>query len=375
MTKPDYYELLGVERGASEAEIKKAYRKLAMQHHPDRNPGDKDAEAQFKAVTEAYEVLSDQEKRTTYDRYGESGLRGQHGFTDINEALRAFMRDFGGFGGLDDIFGFGGGGGGGTRHATARQGRNLQATVQLDLREIATGTTKKLRIRHNVHCTRCNGTGSRGGATSVCRDCGGQGRVQRVARSILGNMMTVTDCPSCHGEGRIIVDRCEGCDGEGLEVSEETFSVTIPAGVSTGNIIPLRGQGDAGPRGGPAGDVYVVIDETEDPIFQRVGDDIITDVFVTYPQATLGARIEVPTLDGKAMLKIPGGTQSHRIFRMREKGLGRLHGRGTGDQLVRVIVHTPKSPSKQEKELLEQLQQLQGDKVPPARKGDYGVEH
>jgi molecular chaperone DnaJ len=275
MTKPDYYELLGVERGASEDEIKKAYRKLALQHHPDRNPGDSGAEAQFKAVTEAYEVLSDREKRAQYDRYGEAGLKGQHGYTDISEALRAFMRDFGGFGGLDDLFGFGGGGGG-TRRATARQGRNLQATVQLDLREVASGTTKKLRIRHNVRCTACSGSGSRGGSASVCRECGGRGRVQRMARSILGNMMTVTDCPACHGEGRVVVDACGDCDGEGLQVREETFSVTIPAGVSTGNIIPLRGQGDAGPRGGPAGDVYVVIDEKDDPIFQRIGDDIVT---------------------------------------------------------------------------------------------------
>lgn len=373
MTKPDYYELLGVERGASEDEIKKAYRKLALQYHPDRNPGDASAEAQFKAVTEAYEVLSDSEKRAQYDRYGEAGLKGQHGYTDISEALRAFMRDFGGFGGLDDLFGFGGGGGG-TRRATARQGRNLQATVQLDLREVAAGTTKKLRIRHNVRCTACSGSGSRGGSTTVCRECGGRGRVQRVARSILGNMMTVTDCPACEGEGRIVVDACGECGGEGLEMREETFSVTIPAGVSTGNIIPLRGQGDAGPRGGPAGDVYVVIDEKDDPVFQRIGDDIITDVFVTYPQATLGARVEVPTLDGKAMLKIPAGTRSHRIFRMRDKGIGRLHGRGRGDQLVRIIVHVPQSLSKRQKELLQKLQETQGDDLPPPRKGDYGVD-
>ena len=372
MTKPDYYELLGVERGATEDQIKKSYRKLALKYHPDRNPGDANAEAQFKAVTEAYEVLSDGEKRSAYDRYGEAGLKGQHGYTDISDALRAFMRDFGGFGGLDDLFGFGGGSG--TRRATARQGRNLQATVQLDLREVASGTTKKLRIRHSVRCTKCSGSGSRSGSASVCRECNGQGRVQRVARSILGNMMTVTECPACQGEGRTVTDACNDCHGEGLELREETFSVTIPAGVSTGNIIPLRGQGDAGPRGGPAGDIYVVIDEKEDPIFQRVGDDIITDVFVTYPQATLGDKIEVPTLDGKAMLKIPAATQSHRIFRMRDKGIGRLHGRGRGDQLVRVIVHTPDSPSKREAELLEELQKLQRGKVPAARKGQYGVE-
>jgi molecular chaperone DnaJ len=373
MTKPDYYELLEVARDASAEEIKKSYRKQALKYHPDRNPGDKTAEAQFKAVTEAYEVLSDAEKRSAYDRYGEAGVQGQPHYTDISEALRAFMRDFGGLGGFEDLFNLGGGAG--RARGGARQGRTLKAHVTLTLQEIAEGTTKKLRIRHRVGCRSCRGSGVRGGGSpSVCRECGGAGQVQRVARSILGNMMTVTDCPACNGEGRVVVDACSECSGEGLESTEETFSVKIPAGVSTGNFIPLRGQGDAGPRGGPAGDVYVIIEEIEDPIFQRVGDDIITDVFVTYAQAALGDRVEVPTLDGKAMLKIPPGTQSHRIFRMRDKGLGRLHASGRGDELVRVIVHTPDKVSKPERKLLEELLQLQLGNVPPPRKGDYGIE-
>ena len=372
MTKPDYYEQLGVSRDASAEDIKKAYRRQALKYHPDRNPGDAAAEAQFKAVTEAYQVLSDAEKRSNYDRFGEAGVKGQHGYTDVSEALRDFMRNFGGFGtAFEDLFEFGGG----QVRRGARQGRNLQAHVQLGLQEIATGTTKKLRIRHRVRCSTCGGSGTRAGSTpSTCRQCGGRGQVQRVTRSFLGNMMTVTECSACGGSGQTITDPCTQCGGEGLESSEETFSVRVPAGVATGNYIPLRGQGDAGPNGGPAGDIYVVIDEKEDPVFQRVGDDIITDIFVAYPQAALGAKIEVPTLEGKAVLTIPAGTQSHRIFRLRDKGIGHLHGSGRGDQLVRVIVHTPEKVGKDERRLLEQLQELQSPNLPPPRKGNYGVE-
>ena len=376
MTKPDYYELLGVARDASAEDIKKAYRRQALQFHPDRNPGDAKAEAQFKAVTEAYQVLSDADKRAAYDRYGEAGLKEPHGYADVNEALRDFMRNFGGFGTVfDDLFDFGGGGGGQGRRPV-RQGQNLQVHVKLTLQEVALGTTKKLRIKHRVPCHACSGSGaSSGAAPSSCRQCGGRGQVQRVTRSFLGNMMTVTECAVCGGSGQMITDPCKQCGGDGLESMEETFSVRVPAGVSTGNYIPLRGQGDAGPNGGPAGDVYVVIDEKEDPVFQRLGDDVITDVFITFPQAVLGGKIEVPTLDGKAVLTIPPGTQSHRIFRMRDKGIGHLHGSGRGDQLVRVIVHTPDGVSKDERKLLEQLQQLERAELPAPRRGNYGVEH
>ncbi|HZL85937.1 MAG TPA: molecular chaperone DnaJ [Candidatus Krumholzibacteria bacterium] len=373
MTKPDYYEQLGVQKDAGAEDIKKAYRRLALKYHPDRNPGDAAAEAQFKSVTEAYQVLSDEEKRAAYDRYGEAGLKGPHGYADVSDALRDFMRNFGGFGNaFEDLFEFGSAQ---TTRRGARQGRNLQAHVSLTLQEIAHGTTKKLRIRHQVRCSTCDGSGAReGGSMSQCRDCGGRGQVQRVTRSFLGNMMTVTECSTCGGRGQVIADPCPQCRGEGLENTDETFSVRVPAGVATGNYIPLRGQGDAGPNGGPPGDVYVVIEEKEDPLFQRLGDDVITDVFVTYSQAVLGAKIEVPTLDGKAMLTIPPGTQSHRIFRLRDKGIGHLHGSGRGDQLVRVIVHTPETLSKEERKLLEQLQTLQGTSVPAPRKGSYGVE-
>ena len=374
MTKRDYYELLGVPRDASLEDVKRAYRKLALQYHPDRNPGNKDAEESFKAATEAYEVLSNPEVRRNYDAYGEAGLRGPqfHHYDDIGEALRAFMRDFGGFG-FEELFG--GGRRAGRPGTPGEPGQNLQVRLPLALSEVATGTTKKLRIRRRTACAACAGLGARAGTQpSVCRDCGGRGQVQRVAQSLFGRVMTVTDCPSCGGAGRIVVDPCPDCRGEGVASAEETVSVKVPAGVSSGNYIPMRGLGDAGRRGGPSGDLYVVIEEQEDEIFQRVGDDIITDVYITYSQAVLGARLEVPTLNGKAALKIPPGTQSHRIFRMRGKGLGRLNGGGLGDELVRIVVHTPESPSRQERELLEKLQEEQDGKLPPPRKGNYGLQ-
>jgi molecular chaperone DnaJ len=369
MATQDYYELLGVAKSAGDDEIKKAYRKLAMQYHPDRNPNNAEAEAKFKQVTEAYEVLSDAQKRGDYDQYGEAGVKGQPHYTDLNDALRAFMRDFGGFG---DMFGGGGARGrGGVRQQT---GQNLQVRLQLSLEEIAIGTAKTLRIRRKVACTHCAGSGAADRARSTCRQCGGQGQVQRVAESFFGRMMTVAECPVCAGDGEIVTDPCKQCNGEGRVGEEETVTVKVPAGVSTGNIIPLRGRGDVGRRGAPAGDVYVLVEEKEDAVFQRLGDDIITDVFVTYTQAALGDRIEVPTLEGRAMLKIPAGTQSHRIFRMREKGLGRLHGHGRRDQLVRIIVHTSKAPSRDEKRLLEELRDAQKIELPKPRKGHYGVE-
>ena len=368
----DYYELLGVPRTATPDEIKKSYRKLAMQYHPDRNPGDKAAEAKFKSITAAYEVLSDAEKRRDYDRYGEAGVKGQPQYTDVNEALRAFMRDFGGFGeAFGDLFGGGMRAGGGRMRQV--QGQNLQVRIDLTLQEVAEGTSKTLRVRHKVHCKTCRGTGSKSGQRQACRECNGLGQVQRVSQSFFGRMMTVTDCPACGGEGQVVQDPCPDCHGEGLEIAEETLTVKVPAGVSTGNIIPLRGRGDAGPRGGPAGDLYVLVREEEHPIFQRVGDDIVTDVFVSYAQAVLGDRIEVPTLDGKALLRIPPGTQSHRILRMRGKGLGRLHGQGRGDQLVRIVVHVPEHPSRDEKRILEQLRATPPE-LPAPRKGQYHVE-
>ncbi len=375
MATKDYYRVLDVGRDASLDDIKKSYRKLALQYHPDRNPGDHAAEAKFKEVTEAYEVLCDAERRRAYDQFGEAGLRGAGGFhqsDDLSDALASFMRDFGGLGGFEDLFGGGrrnrGGGGG-------EPGANMQIKLQLELGEIAVGITKKLRVRRRIACQACSGSGSRAGSTpATCRECGGRGQVQRVVQSFLGRMMTVTDCPACGGAGRINQDPCPDCRGEGTQNGEETVSVKVPAGVAAGNYIPMRGLGHAGRRGGQAGDLFVLIEEIAHPIFQRLGDDIVTDVFVTVADAALGANIEVPTLDGKAKLKIPSGTQSHRILRLRGKGLGRLNGGGRGDALVRVVVHTPRDPTRRERELLEELRALQTEKLPPPRKGNYGLE-
>lgn len=372
MTKRDYYAVLEVARDASLDDIKKAYRRLALQHHPDRNPGSAGAEEKFKAATEAYEVLSDPTKRQAYDQYGDAGLKNQgfHHYTDLNEALAAFMRDFGGFGGFEDLLG-----GRRGRSGGREVGQNLQARLALQLSEIATGTTKKLRIRRRIACNACSGRGTAAGsAPETCRDCGGRGQVQRVVQSFLGRMMTVTDCPTCGGEGRLVVHRCDKCSGEGLEVAEETVSVQVPAGVANGNYIPMQGLGNAGRRGGASGDLFVVIEEEPDDLFQRLGDDIITDVFISHADAVLGAKIEVPTLNGKAALRIPPGTQSHRIFRMRGKGLGRLERGGRGDQLVRIVVHTPETASADERDLLEKLRALQEGRLPPPHKGNYGLE-
>jgi len=371
----DYYVALDVDRDASVDDIKKAYRKLALQYHPDRNPGDKTAEDRFKAVTEAYEVLADAEKRRVYDQFGAEGLRqqaggGGGGFEDMHNPFSVFervMREFG-MGGFE---GFGGGGG---RSGGRDVGSNLQIRLSLTLAEVAAGATKTLRIRHKVACTTCSGSGAKAGsAPETCRECQGRGQVQRVVQSFLGRMMTVIECPACHGEGRVVRDRCVDCRGEGVKQEDETVQVRVPAGVANGHYVKMRGLGDAGRRGGPTGDLLVLIEEEEDELFQRIGDDIITDVFVTQADAVLGAKIEVPTLGGKSALKIPPATQSHSILRMRGKGLGRLNSSGHGDQLVRVIVHTPETPSGREKELLEELRKLQESKLPPPRKGQYGL--
>src|SRR5262245_7955735 len=378
----DYYGALELGRDASAEDVKKAYRKLALQHHPDRNPGDKAAEERFKAITEAYEVLADPEKRRIYDQYGAEALKSQPGFggfEDFGNPFSVFervMREFG-MGGFDF------GGSSGTRSGGRDVGSNLQIKLTLTLAEIADGATKKLRVRRRLPCVTCNGSGARAGsAPETCRDCGGRGQVQRVVTSFLGRMVTVTECPACFGEGRVVRDRCSDCRGEGTQQKEESVQVRVPAGVSEGQGGKIRGRGggggargmvDAWRRAGPAGDLLVLIEEQADELFQRIGDDVILDVFVTQADLAFGAKIEVPTLAGKSALKIPAGTQSHSILRMRGKGLGRLNSAGHGDQLVRVVVHTPENPTGRERELLEELRRMQEKSLPPPRKGHYGL--
>ena len=380
MAKRDYYEVLGVERGASEAELKKAYRRLAMKYHPDRNPDDKEAEEKFKEATEAYEVLRDQEKRSRYDQFGHAGLGGPGGagaggfdFSggfDLSDALRAFMRDFGMGGGGFESF-FGGGRQGGSRRGAARQrGGDLQIRLKLTLEEVSRETAKKIKVSRMVPCRECAGTGARTGTSrTTCPTCGGTGEIRKTSQSLFGTFMNIATCPRCSGEGTIAAEPCDECDGEGRRKGTSSVEVKIPAGVATGNYLTLAGQGNAGPHDGPPGDLIIVIEEIEHDVFERHGFDILLDLPVSFTQLTLGDRVEIPTLDGKAALKIPPGTHSHKIFRLKGKGIPRLHGHGRGDQLVRLIAWTPQHLSAEEKELLRTLDGRIKDRPPqPGRK-------
>jgi molecular chaperone DnaJ len=372
MAKRDYYEVLGVGRDATEDAIKKAYRKLAVKYHPDKNPGDKQAEEKFKEATEAYEVLKDPQKRSQYDQLGHAGVSGQGGFEgfggfggfDLSDALRAFMRDFGGFGGMEDFFG------GATRRSTRRgrrveRGEDLQIKISLTLEEIATGVEKKIKLKRFVKCDHCGGSGAEsGGGFETCPQCKGTGELRRVSRSLFGQIVNVTTCNMCGGEGRIVANPCHVCRGEGRVKGTSNINVKIPPGVATGNYIPIRGSGNVGRRGGPAGDAIVIIEEKSHPVFQRRGNDLITEVAVNYPLAAMGGEVEVPILKGKVKLKIPAGTQSGKIFRIRGKGLPGLNSYSTGDELVRIIVWVPDKLSPEEKELIRKLAEIQGDTVP-----------
>ena len=369
MAKRDYYEILGIEKNASEDDIKKAYRKLAIKYHPDKNPGDKSAEEAFKEASEAYEALKDPQKRQIYDRYGHEGLRGGasggfDGFAgfDLSDALRAFMRDFGGFG-FDDIFNLGGSSRGG-RSGPSR-GQDLQVKLPLTLEEIAGGVEKTLKIKHLRACERCKGKGAEpGSAAKTCPTCGGAGQVRAVNRSIFGQFMSIQDCQHCGGEGKIIEKKCSSCGGSGLVEAQENITVKFPKGVAAGNYMPVKGQGNHGFRGGPPGDIIVIIDEKEHEHFTRRGDDIVFEAPISFSQAALGAEIEIPTLEGKTKLKIPSGTQSGKIFAIKGLGIPHLNGYGRGSQLVRVIVWTPQKLSDEEKSLLHKLSQMRGEKPP-----------
>jgi molecular chaperone DnaJ len=362
----DYYEILGVAKNADADAIKKAYRKLALQFHPDRNGGDKDAEEKFKEATEAYEVLRDADKRAAYDRYGHAGVKagagGYGGFSGgfgFEEALNIFMRDFGGFGGFEDLFG------GGGRHR-AQRGKDLRLKLDLSLAEVATGTKKTLRVNVLDACDSCQASGSADpdGAT-VCSTCNGAGEVRRVQRSVFGQFVSASVCPTCRGEGRQIRNPCSVCHGEGRTRTERTIEVEIPAGVSTGNYITLRGQGNVGPRGGPRGDIQVVLEVEEDERLIRDGDDLVYDLPLSFSQAALGAEVEVPTVLGAETLRIPAGVQSGQVLTLRGRGLPQLGGGGRGDQHIRVQVWTPTHLSAEQETLLRRLAELEGSPPGP----------
>ncbi len=352
----DFYSTLGLSRTADDDEIKKAYRKLAMQYHPDRNGGSKEAEEKFKAITEAYDVLRDPQKRAAYDRYGEAGLRGGGGggfhHVDLSEALNIFMRDFG----LGDLFG----GGSGRQQAGPRSGADVKIDLDLTMLEVATGISKTVTLKLLDPCDRCGGSGAEAGTKPQrCTTCAGQGEVRRAQQSFFGQFVSVAPCPSCRGEGVMIQSPCKACRGEGRQRGEHSIEIKVPAGVSTGQYMHLRGVGNAGVRGGPRGDVIVVFEVIEDDRFERDGEDIYCEVLVTYPQVVLGADIEAPGVTGPLTLRVPPGTQSGQVFTLRGRGLPRVNASGTGDLHVRVQVWTPEKLDKQEERLIEQLHEVQ----------------
>lgn len=362
MAKRDYYEILGVEKNASQEEIKKAYRKQAMQFHPDRNAGDSVAEEKFKEAAEAYEVLSHEEKKAKYDRFGHEGVRGSQygseGFSSVNDIFSHFSDIFGGSSIFDDFFAGGSGRSQGRRSAGV-PGTDLRVALKLTLEEIAKGVTKKINIKKYVNCDKCSGTGAEEGTSrKTCPVCHGAGEVKSVSRSVFGQFVNITTCNNCNGEGNVIDTPCKKCMGDGRVQEERTIKIEVPHGVYEGSYMTLRGEGNAGKRGGLAGSIIVVFQEQPHDYFIREEEDIIYNLFITYPEAVLGADVEVPTLNGKAMLKIDPGTQPGKMLKMRGKGLGRLNTNGRGDQLVKVNIAVPKKVSAKEKETLKQLAEM-----------------
>ncbi len=357
MAKKDYYEILGVSRDATLEEIKRAYRKLAMEYHPDRNPGNKEAEEKFKEITEAYQILSDPEKRKRYDMYGHSGISESDyiHFTDVHDIFDVFRDIFDSFGGgfFDDFFG--------TRTQTRRTQKGIPGSdrklhLKLTLEEIATGVRKKLKIKHFKVCDACGGTGAKSKSGYVtCSVCNGVGEVKQVRKSFFGQMVTITTCPNCGGEGRVVKEACNVCGGEGRVYGESVIDVEIPAGVREGNYLTLRGYGDAGIRGGTPGDLIVVIEEEKHPLFVRKGSDVYYTLFISYPEAVLGSEVEVPSLYGNVKVKIDPGTPSGKEIRLKGKGLPSVDRNSRGDFVIRVEIWVPDKVTSVEKELLQRL--------------------
>lgn len=362
MAKRDYYEVLGVDKSSDEAAIKKAYRKLAMQYHPDKNPDNKAAEEKFKEASEAYEVLSDADKRQIYDQYGHAGIENQFGgggfdwnnFTHFNDISDIFGE--GGFGSIFDTL-FGGGHSSGRSSRSSNRGEDLQIELSLSLKEIAAGAEKTIKIGVKEACDKCDGTGSAGGAPETCSQCHGSGQVRTVRQSLFGQMQSVSACPSCRGEGKIIKNKCGKCYGEGRMGSVKEVNVKVPAGVEEGQYIRLRGVGNVGPRGGSKGDILVLIHEKADDTFERDGINIILDYPISFSQAVLGDEVIVPTLTGSVKMKIPAGTQSGRLFRLKAQGIQALHSYNKGDLIVRINLVTPTKLSKDETDIFTKLKE------------------
>jgi molecular chaperone DnaJ len=362
MVKRDYYEVLGVSRNSTKEEIKKAYRKLAMQYHPDRNPGNKESEEKFKEAAEAYEILSHDDKRNNYDRFGHEGVRGStfgsSGFSSVNDIFSHFSDIFGGSSIFDEFFG-GSQRSRSRRHGSGTPGTDMRVTLKLTLEEIAAGTSKKIKIKKQVKCNECNGTGAQAGTSlKTCPVCNGTGEIKTVSRSVFGQFVNITACHNCNGEGQVVDSPCQNCSGDGRIQDEATINIEAPAGVQDGNYMTLRGEGNAGKRGGQAGDIIVVFQELPHENFIREEDDIIYNLFITFPQAALGAEVEVPTLVGKAMLKIDPGTQPGKMLKMKGKGIRHLNYSGSGDEIVRVNIAIPQKLNSKEKEIIKQLSEM-----------------
>lgn len=359
MAKRDYYEVLGVSKNASKEEVKKAYRQMAIKYHPDKNPGDHTAEEKFKEAAEAYEVLSDENKRSRYDRFGHAGMNGGSGGfgggggMTIEDIFSQFGDIFGGHFG-SPFGGFGGGGRGGSRRVN--KGSDLRVKVKLTLQEVANGVEKKIKVNKYVGCKSCSGTGAANGSShSTCSTCRGSGYVSRVTNTLLGQMQTTSPCPTCNGEGKMITDKCTSCSGEGVVRDSEVITLKIPAGVAEGMQMSVSGKGNAARRGGVNGDLLVLIEEEKHPDLIRDGNDLIYNLYISFPDATLGAPVEIPTVDGKVKIKIEPGTQPGKVLRLRGKGIPDVNGYGRGDLLVSINVWVPKNLTKEEKAIVEKL--------------------
>jgi molecular chaperone DnaJ len=368
-SKRDYYEILGVTKNSPQDEIKKAYRKIAIKYHPDKNPDDPTAEDKFKEAAEAYEVLSNPEKRQRYDQYGHQGIGGA-GYGGGHMNMDDIFSQFG------DIFGSGGGGGspfdsffgGGGRGRGVRQGSNLRIKLKLSLDEIANGSDKKIKVKRYVACDDCRGNGSKNGnSLKTCSSCQGTGQVRKVVNTMLGQMVSASTCPHCHGEGTMVTQKCETCQGEGRMQKEEVISIKVPAGVAEGMQLSMSGKGNVPQRGGVAGDLLILIEETEDEVLKRDGNNIIYDLHISFIDAVIGTSMEVPTIEGKVKIKIDPGTQSGKVLRLKGKGIKDINGYNKGDQLIYVNVWTPQQLSKDEKDMLESLRESENFKPNPGK--------
>jgi molecular chaperone DnaJ len=377
--KRDFYEILGIAKSASQDEIKKAYRKVAMQFHPDRNPGDKASEEKFKEAAEAYEILSDTDKRAQYDRFGHNAFSqgrggGSGGFSGSGMNMDDIFSQFGDIFGDESPFGSFFGGGAGRRSSGSRtrgvRGSNLRIKIKLNYEEMAKGASKTVKVKKHVTCTTCTGSGAKDkNSVQTCSACGGSGQVRRVQNTFLGQMQTVTTCPTCNGEGSTIANKCTVCKGEGRVYGEETVTIEIPAGVQEGMQLSMSGKGNAGERGGANGDLIILIEEEAHAELHRDGLNVAFDLHLSFPEAVFGTNIEVPTIDGKAKIKIPPGTQSGKIFRLKGKGFPAVNSYEKGDQLIHVNIWTPQHVNAEEKSMLEKMQESVNFQPKP-EKGD-----